>query len=106
MVKVPDPAPQWHFKAVTSDPQASHRLAAVMMIGDSAKIPKCNLRYTEDGIRVFADLEKGAADVSIRLTGEISESQPLIQVTLEPAGGEEGDADIPETHKTESLSIR
>ena len=102
MVEAPDPPKQWHFKAVTSQRQASHRLAAVMMIGDSAKIPTHNIRPTDDGIRVFADLDKGQAEVSIRLTGETSQSQPLIQVTFEPAGGNQGIADKTKTDKTET----
>ena len=106
MVTVPDPAPQWHFKAVTSQRKASHRLAAVMMIGDSTKIPKHHLSDTDDGIRVVAELDKGRAEVDIRLVGETSESQPLIQVSFEAVNGGKGEAEKTQADKPERLSIR
>lgn len=87
MVEAPDPPRQWHLSATTVAKAATHRLAAVMAVGDQSQMPVYNIAAAPHSLTVHAVLDEGEATVWIDQSREKSDS-PLVRVVFEPASGE------------------
>lgn len=94
LVKAADPPRQWHFQATTTEAHPTHRLAAVMIVGDQKQMPAYDVSEKDGRLTIEADLQQGRAVANISLRGPASGDPPLMQVTFQPEVGE-----------TESLSI-
>ena len=93
-IEAANPPAQWHFSAKANKKLQSHRIAAIMIVGDQAQMPAYKVRETDGRMRCEADLDGGSAIAEINLRDPVPDT-PLIHVTFQPDDGQAESLSIP-----------